>query len=205
MGSELGVKPDSKAQALITPVSIWWVCWCAVWSLTVLAGVSYLIANRNASTLRIRGLGLSLSAIFFLHLFSICPQIGLMIGPIMPGDVQFWVMGTWLPCGIALFHASNTRFLHVAKLQKKYFRPESRLSVSRTDAKGKGLLARFRRLSYDSKILMIVGLVVTSQVFLTVLMYLISRKYHSTWGIPGTELHGTKMEQLTEMGRGWEW
>ena len=128
-----------------------------------------------------------------------------MIGPIMPGDVQFWVMGTWLPCGIALFHASNTRFLHVAKLQKKYFRPESRLSVSRTDAKGKGLLARFRRLSYDSKILIIVGLVVTSQVFLTVLMYLISRKYHSTWGIPGTELHGTKMEQLTEMGRGWEW
>jgi hypothetical protein len=33
-------------------------------------------------------------------------------------------MGTWFPLGIALFHASNLRFLHVAKLQKQFARPE---------------------------------------------------------------------------------
>lgn len=36
-------------------------------------------------------------------------------------------------------------------------------------------------------------------------MYLISRKFHSGWGIPGTEVHGTPMEQKVQQGRGWEW
>jgi hypothetical protein len=36
-------------------------------------------------------------------------------------------------------------------------------------------------------------------------MWLISRKWHPSWGIPGTEVHGTKMQQLSAMGAGWEW
>lgn len=36
-------------------------------------------------------------------------------------------------------------------------------------------------------------------------MYIISRKYHSSWGAPGTGVHGSEMEQKAEMGRGWEW
>jgi hypothetical protein len=43
------------------------------------------------------------------------------------------------------------------------------------------------------------------QVFLTCLMYIISRKWHSSWGIPGTAVHGTPMEKKAQMGRGWEW
>lgn len=36
-------------------------------------------------------------------------------------------------------------------------------------------------------------------------MWAISRKYHSSWGIPGTEVTGTPMEQKAEMGTGFEW
>lgn len=36
-------------------------------------------------------------------------------------------------------------------------------------------------------------------------MWLISRKWHKGWGIPGTEVYGTEMEQKMQMGRGWEW
>ncbi|PHH86596.1 hypothetical protein CDD83_10008 [Cordyceps sp. RAO-2017] len=36
-------------------------------------------------------------------------------------------------------------------------------------------------------------------------MFVVSRKFHSSFGIPGTEVHGTYMEQKTEQGRGWEW
>lgn len=36
-------------------------------------------------------------------------------------------------------------------------------------------------------------------------MYLISRKYHTSWGIPGTEVHGTPLQKKLEQGRGWEW
>ena len=44
------------------------------------------------------------------------------------------------------------------------------------------------------------------QILVTVLMYIISRKWHSSWGIPGTEAQGsTHEERIHDMARGWEW
>ncbi|PLB47643.1 hypothetical protein P170DRAFT_409866 [Aspergillus steynii IBT 23096] len=210
MGSELGITPDSKPQAVYSPVSIWWAVWAGVWTIAVSLGMAYLIVNRHSPVLRIRGIALSLSAIVLLHLYFASVQFGVMVGPLMPGDVQFWIMGTYLPCGIALFHASNTRFLHVAKLQKKYASHDSRASVDSPPqlekGKGKqGLLGKFFSLDYTIRIMIVVGIMMLTQIFLLILMWLISRKFHSSWGIPGTEVTGTPMEQTTEQGRGWEW
>ncbi len=36
-------------------------------------------------------------------------------------------------------------------------------------------------------------------------MFLVSRKFHASFGIAGTEVTGTPMEQKTAQGRGWEW
>lgn len=36
-------------------------------------------------------------------------------------------------------------------------------------------------------------------------MFIISRKFHPDFGLPGTETTGTTAEQKTEAGRGWEW
>lgn len=36
-------------------------------------------------------------------------------------------------------------------------------------------------------------------------MFVVSRKFHSSFGIPGTEVSGTYMEVKTAQGRGWEW
>ncbi|KAJ5683631.1 hypothetical protein N7462_006796 [Penicillium macrosclerotiorum] len=198
MGSELGITAESKAKLDLSPVSIWWAVWACVWTTAVVAGIVYLIIHRNMPILRIRGLPLSLSAIVFLHLYWTPVQFGTMIGSLMPGDTQFWLMGTWFPCGIALFHASNSRFLHVAKLQKRYAQHGYRLMDSSPKLKRKnGLINRFHSLKYTTKILILV--------FLSVLTYLISRKWHSSWGIPGTEVHGAKMAQLAAEGQGWEW
>ncbi|PIG83701.1 hypothetical protein AARAC_010627 [Aspergillus arachidicola] len=157
-------------------------------------------------TLRIRGLGLSLSAIVLLHLYWASVQFGVMIGPIMPGDAQYWIMGTYLGCGIALFHASNTRFLHVAKHQRQFAHHGSRITESVPDEKPKsGLFARFRRLEYTKRILILVAIAMAFQIFLTILLWVISRKWHSSWGIPGTEVTGTPSEQAAKQGTGWEW
>ncbi|KAJ5178692.1 hypothetical protein N7492_001902 [Penicillium capsulatum] len=206
MGSELGVHADSQPGIMINGVTIWWACWTCIWTAVVALGITYLIVHRNSPTLRIRGLGFSLSAIVFLHIYWASVQLGLMYGPLFPGDCEYWLMGTWLPCGLAIFHASNSRFLHVAKHQKKFAWSSSRLVDSPHDREHKtGLTGRFLRLSYTTKILIVVGISVFFQLFLTVLMWVISRKWHSSWGIPGTEVHGTQMEQKMEMGRGWEW
>lgn len=205
MGSEFGVTADSKSELNTSAASIFWLVFGCIWTAIIVAGASYLIVNRDTPTIRIRGLWLSLSAVAFLHLYAWSVQFGLLIGALLPGDVEFWVMGTYLPCGIALFHASNSRFLHVAKLQKKYIHHEThKLADSPVQAK-RGLLAKFRRLDYTAKTVWLVSIAMVVQVFLTVLMFLISRKWHSSWGIPGTEVTGTPMEQLAEQGRGWEW
>lgn len=34
---------------------------------------------------------------------------------------------------------------------------------------------------------------------------MISRKFHPSFGIPGTEVSGTPMEIAMQQGRGWEW
>lgn len=206
MGSELNVHADSKAELVISPVTIWWAVWTCVWTSAVGLGMWYLISHRNSPILRIRGLGLSLSAVILLHIYWILVQLGLMYGALAPGDAEYWIMGLYLPCGISLFHASNSRFLHVAKLQKKYVDGGKALLSSTPEPKGQGgLVNRFRNLAYNTRILILVGAGILLQFFLTVLMWVISRKYHSTWGIPGTETHGTMMQQKSEMGRGWEW
>lgn len=227
MGTELGLTADSKPEARLDSVGIWWICWSVVWTLLLLAGAGFLILKRNTPMLRIRGIGLSLSAIFLLHLFWIAVQLGYVIGPLYPGDTQYWIMGTYLPLGIGLFHGSNSRFLHIAQRQKKYLESKAQ-PVAKTSSKDdEGFLGRFRRLDHTAKVILLVGSGMLFQVswrpcavspqttrannawlcqlFMTIFMYMISRKWHSSWGIPGTEVHGTDMEQKVQMGRGWEW
>ncbi|KAJ5778040.1 hypothetical protein N7520_001286 [Penicillium odoratum] len=205
MGSELGVTAHSKAAANSSPVAIWWACWGCIWTLFVALGVAYLIVHRDSPTVRIRGLGLTLSAVFFLHIYFWSVQWGLMISTLMPGDAMYWIMGTWLPIGISLFYASNGRFLHIAKLQKKYANPCNRLSIKSSLQNKAGLVGRFQRLDYSSKSFIVVGVAMFIQIFLTILMYIISRRFHDSWGIPGTEVHGTPMEVKSAQGKGWEW
>lgn len=165
MGSELGVDGGTKPHILITPVSIWWACWACVWTTAVVLGMALLIARRNSPVLRFRGLGLSLSAIVLLHLYWISVQLGLMVAPLMPGDAEYWIMGTYLPCGVALFHASNSRLLHVAKLQTKFVQPSNHLAELPRDSKRKGnLVDRFRRLDYTVRIIILVSIGMFSQV-----------------------------------------
>ncbi|OBR10440.1 Integral membrane protein [Colletotrichum higginsianum IMI 349063] len=217
------------------PAAVFWLVWAGVWTATVLCGMAFLFVNRHMPFLRIRGLALSFGAVTMLHLYWMSVQIGLSVGQFVPDGAEFWVMGLYLPFGIALFHASNSRFLHVAKAQRRYadkppppcgacLPPSLSLSPSPSPSPSsskplhspaaacscglrdsRSLAARFRRLDYTTKMLTVVCTGMVVQVLLTVAMYLASRKYHPWFGIPGTEVKGTPTQQKVEMGRGWEW
>lgn len=165
MGSELGVNPNSKPRVSYTPVSIWWVCWGCTWTTVIALGMAYLIAHRNTPALRVRGLALSLSAIVVLHIYWLSVQFGTMIGALMPGDVEYWIMGTYLPCGIALFHLSNSQFLYVAKLQRKYVNYDSRCIRPATSLRPKAnVLCQFHRLGHTPKLFIIICISLLCQV-----------------------------------------
>ncbi|KAL0934865.1 uncharacterized protein CTRU02_209456 [Colletotrichum truncatum] len=208
--------PALPAPAFNTePAAIFWLTWGGLWTIMVICGMAFLYVNRNMPFLRIRGLALSFASVTLLHLYWFSCQAGLSYGSLMPDSAEFWVMSLYLPFGIALFHASNSRFLHIAKAQRKYAGKPASLPQADTNAcscKDKTLVGRFRKLDYTTKMLAIVctGMVLqggwfSSQLLLTVVMYLISRKYHPSFGIPGTEVKGTPAERKIEMARGWEW
>lgn len=88
-----------------------------------------------------------------------------MIGAIMPEDAEYWIMGTYLPCGIALFHASNSRFLHVAKHQRKYAdRSGQHLDGPPNSVREVGVASRFRRLQYTTRTLVLTSIAILLQV-----------------------------------------
>ncbi|KAI6352173.1 hypothetical protein MCOR25_009506 [Pyricularia grisea] len=190
------------------PVALFWVAWGGFWTVMVLCGMIFLFKNRRMPFLKIRGLGLSFGAVILLHLYWLSCQIGLSIGAYVPDNIEFWIMGLYLPFGIALFHASNSRFLHVADAQKRYAEKATAYSgpkKHRCSCKDKTLMGRFRKLDYSTRIVAIVCVGMLLQLILTVTMFLVSRKYHPWFGIPGTEVTGTPMQQSMERGRGWEW
>lgn len=141
-------------------VGIFYITFCATWTTLVFSGMAFCWVNRKNPVLRIRGLPLSFASITFLHCYWCLAQITYPIGMTMPivlaYDIQYFFMGIWFPLGIALFHASNLRFLHVAKLQKQFTRPEHR---SRSECNGvdDSWLCRLRSMNYTKRILIFIG------------------------------------------------
>ncbi|OBR04536.1 Integral membrane protein [Colletotrichum higginsianum IMI 349063] len=191
-------------------IGIFYITFCATWTAIVLAGMAFLWANRANPILKIRGLPLAFGSIIFLHLYWCMAQITYPIGGTMPVviayDVQYFVMGIWFPLGIALFHASNSRFLHVAKLQRLHFVGSGAHVRRGCNGAKTSWLCRFRNMDYGKRLMIFIWIGIIAQCLLTTGMWLACKKYHPTFGIPGTEIRGATLpEQLIDLGRGWEW
>ncbi|KAI5456927.1 hypothetical protein BGZ63DRAFT_366029 [Mariannaea sp. PMI_226] len=198
-----------RSPQLYDAVGIFYITFCVTWSILVFGGMAFCLYHRDSPVLKLRGLPLSFTAITFLHCYWILGQITYPVGRAVPTvlayDIQYFFMGIWFPLGIATFQASNSRFLHIAKLQKQFATPELR-SKGGCNGAHSSWLCRLRNMPYSRRILIFIGLGMILQVLLTVGMWLACRKYHPTYGIPGTEIHGATLpEQLVDLGRGWEW
>jgi fatty acid desaturase len=137
-------------------VGVFYISFCATWTFIVVTGMAFCWYNRNLPIMRVRGLPLAFGSVIFLHLYWIMAQITYPIGATMPiviaYDVQYFVMGTWFPLGIALFHASNLRFLRVARLQKQYTLTEVKTKRGCNGAHT-SWFCKIRNLNYDTKVM----------------------------------------------------
>ncbi|KAH7145504.1 hypothetical protein B0J13DRAFT_322945 [Dactylonectria estremocensis] len=206
MAESRSASASAQPQARLDGLGIFWIVFALSWTVVVAAGMTFLYRRRDMPMLRMRGLPLSFGAVVLLHLYWGAVQTGYCYGPIWPPWVEFWIMSIWLPFGIALFHASNSRFLHVASGQRRRFVDEKDHG-SKADRTNKSttLMGRFKALDYTRKMLLLVGAGMAFQLFLTVFMFLASRKFHPSFGIPGTETTGTESDQQNQQKRGWEW
>ncbi|KAL5116676.1 hypothetical protein ACEQ8H_005425 [Pleosporales sp. CAS-2024a] len=190
-------------------VGVFYMCFCTIWTTIVLAGMIFCWVNRHLPILRIRGLGLSFASVICLHLYWILGQITYPVGPtlnaVVAYDVQYFVMGIYLPIGIALFHIANHRFLRVARLQQQFMDPSfsGKRSPAVPDA---SVLYMLRSLKAGSKATVYVTIGLIVQTLLTIGMWLACRKYHPAFGLPDTEIRGASVvEQLRNLAIGWEW
>ncbi|KAG5936798.1 hypothetical protein E4U60_002343 [Claviceps pazoutovae] len=192
-------------------VGTFYIAFGASWTLLVVAGMLFCALNHDNPVLKIRCIPLSFGAIILLHSYWILAQVTYSVGMSMPivlaYDIQYFFMGIYYPLGMALFHASNLRFLRIAKLQRHFARSEIRGRESRSlEEGGLSVFRRVRGWEYTAQIMFWVGLGIAVQILLTIVMWLACKKYHPSFGMPGTEIKGsTFTEQLVDLGRGWEW
>ncbi|TLD08111.1 hypothetical protein PspLS_12126 [Pyricularia sp. CBS 133598] len=199
--------PAAPAPRLNTgPVSIFFMVWGVTWTVMLVLGMAFLYYNRAMPLVRIRGLRLTFAAVILLHFYWILCQFGLLIFEYVPPEIMFWVMGMYVPWGIALFHASNSRFLYVAEAQKRFVGKTTVARQKPFASKNKTLLGKFWKMEYERRIVVVICVGMALQFLLLVTMYLLSRKYHPSFGIPGTEVTTTNpMERLMQLYSGWEW
>jgi hypothetical protein len=147
-------------------VGIFFISFLAIWTSLLIAGVIFLIINRNDPIVKIRGLPLSIASVCMLHAYWCLGQlvypVGATMNIILAYDIQYFFMGIWYPLGIALFHASNLRFLHVAKLQKQYAQLKPRRRGC--DGAKTSIWCRLRNMDYSTRVMFFVGLGIVVQV-----------------------------------------
>lgn len=193
-------------------VGIFYICFGSIWTAIVASGMVFCWLNRESPVLRHRGLPLSMAAITLLHIYWCMAQVVYPVGRALPTvlayDIQYFAMGIYFPLGIALFQAANSRFLHVAKLQKQYVHGGITRSKKHSGCDGAetSWLCRLRNTERINKIMAVIGVGMAFQCLLTIGMWFACAKYHPTYGIDGTQIRGgTFPEQLIDLGRGWEW
>lgn len=154
-------------------VGIFYISFCATWTFLVACGMAFCLFNRHHPILRLRPLRLSFLAIAMLHSYWIMAQIVYPIGGTMPVviayDVQYFVMGTYFPLGIALFHASNTKFLLIARSQRQFTHPALKMARQQgCNGKDSSWLCRMRNIPTWTKIMIVIGLGMVFQVKLLI-------------------------------------
>lgn len=145
---------EAKPHIELDAAGIFWVALCCLWTVFLATGMGFLWNRRNMPLLKIRGLCLSFSAILCLHVYWMAVQFASIVSH-FPSEAQYWIMGIYLPFGIALFHASNSRFLHVAKQQKRFV--QGNIEDNRRSSRVVKLGCFHIRLNHTSKILIFIG------------------------------------------------
>ncbi|ERF69749.1 hypothetical protein EPUS_07575 [Endocarpon pusillum Z07020] len=172
-----------------------------IWTAIVFCASSFLLYNRDLPVLRVRKTHLWTAAVTFLHSYWVLCLLAYVFNGTYPCTAEFWIMSLWLPFGMALFQVNGMHLLHIASLQTRFIRPQSLYAYhgSRSVSSGWRSLRKLGlpdSLSRRQKVSILAGVVL--QVLATMIVYLVSRKFHPSFGVVG---HAVDAAQCR---RGWE-
>lgn len=150
-------------------LGVFYLSFCIIWTILLISGMTFCWLNRDVPLIRVRGIFWSFLAIGLLHVYWILGQITYPIVPTMPGllsvDIQYFAMGIYFPLGIALFQASNLRFLHVARMQRQFVYPELRSSMDMGyKPRASSIMGRLQGMTYMSRTTILIAIGILLQV-----------------------------------------
>lgn len=123
-------------------------------------------------------------------------------------------MSIYLPLGIALFHAANTQFLHIASRQKHFARMSSlkeHTSINEekaqevSNSRWRRIVAGVERADNIGRTLIFIGIGMAVQFALTLFVFFASEKFHPGYGLFDYTIKGTGMDVRVNCSKGWEW
>jgi hypothetical protein len=110
---------DMQSRINLDSLGQLYLAFSAVWTMLLLLGIAFLVKNRKLPFLRVRKLPLGILAVCTLHLYWCLCMLAYVLNGFFACSMEYWVMSTYLPVGIALYQASNTQLRHVAGLQQQ--------------------------------------------------------------------------------------
>ena len=90
-----------------------------IWSLAVLGGLYLLHMHRHLPFIRMRNVQLTIAAVLTIHVYLSLVFLVYPLNGSFPCNAEYWIMGIYLPFGIALFQAQNLQLLSLSSMQKK--------------------------------------------------------------------------------------
>ncbi len=131
----------------------------AVWTTVLAGGITFLLSNQHLAILRVRKVWLSVIAISTLHVYWCLAMLAYVLNGYFPCQLEFWIMSTFLPWGIAFYQVVNTRLLYYATLQKKIVTSSGVQSERKEVAGRRGLLKLWTKWKlYDVMTRTLIGL-----------------------------------------------
>ncbi|KAF1911305.1 hypothetical protein BDU57DRAFT_524352 [Ampelomyces quisqualis] len=185
-----------------------------VWNVALASGMAYLWKYRQQPSLRMRKIPLLLAGVFLLHVYAAVCLLAYPVGAYFSCSLEFWSMSIWLPFGIALFHAANSQFLHLASRQKHFAHMSTLRDHPSIDEEKAAIIANSRRkrvfaglerADNINQTLKLIALGMIIQLCLTLFIFFGSRKFHQGYGLFNYTVKGTGMIARLRCSKGWEW
>ncbi|KAF2874261.1 hypothetical protein BDV95DRAFT_488517 [Massariosphaeria phaeospora] len=202
------------AQANLDRLGWFYIGFALTWTVALAGGMVFLYTHRHLPCLRIRRLPLLFLGVISLHIYGMISISMYVVGSMVSCASEFWLMSVYLPFGIAMFHASNSQFLHIASRQKQYAHMSTLKDHKPIDQDEAERLAnnRWKRISGGveradriGRMMTFIGIALAVQLALLVFVFFGSKKFHPGYGLFDYTVQGTAMEVRASCSKGWEW
>ncbi|KXT07592.1 hypothetical protein AC578_10215 [Pseudocercospora eumusae] len=158
------------------------------WTAILLAGIVWIIRNRNLPLVRMRNVPVAITSVIFLHVYLVKILLAYTTNGHFLCSAEFWIMSIYLPFGIALFQANLAQLYSISEQQKKLLSSTASVS-SLLSRRSRNPLKLWNSLSQLKKTYVYIGLGMFIQFIISAVLYATTPELQGDWRSYGNVTH----------------